>query len=140
MKQLVIILTLLSSLSCGVSSFDIDPTKHYTPAEVTAGGACDKIQPWENKTISIVGRIDQNYLSETENGGKFWLKDEKSSGFIEVYVRGASTQEVGAIYQLVKNSSKVTVTGKAVAATMPTQLTCRKSLYVEIDQASDIKP
>lgn len=122
-------------------AFDIDPSKVYTPTEVNqAGGKCNETQPWENKMISVVGYIDQPNLKETENGGKFWLRDQQTRNFIEVYVRGASLQEITSIYQLVAKSSTVTVTGMAVAGTMPTQLSCRKSLHLEINQHTAIKP
>jgi hypothetical protein len=123
------------------STFNIDPNKVYTPTEVNrAGGKCNKTQPWENKIISVAGYFNQPILSETENNGKFWLKDLKTDKFIDVYVRRASLQEIASIYQLVAKSLTVTVTGKAVAGTMQTPLSCRKSLQLEINQHTAIKP
>lgn len=144
-KTYFVYLLTVAICACEKSSmdpaFDVDPSKVYTPTEVNrAGGKCNKIQPWENKSISVVGYIDQPNLKETENGGKFWLRDQQTRNFVEVYVRGASLQEIASIYQLVAKSSTVIVTGKAVAGTMPTQLSCQKSLHLEINEHTAIKP
>lgn len=142
MNKLLVASFLLLCLSCDKSSFDIDPNQTYTPSQLLkrATGKCQDKQPWEGKLVKVTGRIDQTYLSETKNGGKFWLKDERNIDFIEVYVMKATPQELAAIYQLVQRSSKVTVTGELIADQLPTQLKCRKSLHVEIAQSSAIQP
>ncbi|OZI08831.1 hypothetical protein BWI93_07295 [Siphonobacter sp. BAB-5385] len=116
----------------------INPTKLYTPSELNAksNGACDQAKAWEGQMVQVRGRIDQPVLTETQNGGKFWLRDEK--GFIEVYVEGASAEDLQSLHHRVVKGRAVTVTGKAVAGERQTQFKCKKSLHVEISKADAV--
>ncbi len=124
--------------SCQKSEFTIDPAKLYTPSELNAkaSGKCDQIKAWEGQAVRVRGRIDQPVLSESQNGGKFWLRDEK--GFIEVCVRGALAEDIQTLHRRVVKGLEVTITGKAVAGEIQTQLKCKKSLYIEISKVEAI--
>lgn len=138
MKEILLVLFICCALACNKSRFEVDPNEIYSPSRLVkdAGGKCNTTQPWEGKTVRVAGRIDQPALYETRNGGKFWLLDEK--GFIEIYVQQASNEQLTAIYHKVIKGSSVTITGKAIAAEIDTQLKCRKKLYITIERADAI--
>ncbi|GAB3249365.1 hypothetical protein GCM10027347_06410 [Larkinella harenae] len=135
MKPIVLLTFLILMGACEKSYFEIDPDKVYTPSELIekANGKCNQRLPWEDKSVSVVGAIDRNFGSEIENEGKFWLRDEETRAVIEVYVRGASVEELARINAVLQKSFRVTVAGKAVAVERPTQLKCRKMLHLEIN-------
>lgn len=92
-------------------------------------GKCEPIQAWVGQ---VRGRMDQTALYETQNGGKFWLRDGKS--FIQVYVQGASAEDLRSLYTQVVKGLEVTVTGKAVAVEMRTQFKCKKAYTLRSDR------
>lgn len=138
MKKRILLPLVFWGFSCHKADFELNPETVYSPGELQkqAQGPCRKALSWEGISIQVKGRIDQPNLFETQNGGKFQLRDD--SGFIEVYVEGASPQEILAIHQKVKKGLAVRVRGKARAWEQYTQAKCTKHLHVVIDEAADL--
>lgn len=138
MKKILLFPLTFLNICCHKPDFEINSETVYSPSELRkqAEGPCRKILSWEGLSIQVKGRIDQPDLFETQHGGKFQLRDE--SGFIEVYVEGASLEETLAIHQKVKRGLFVRVRGKARAWEPYTQAKCTKHLLVVIDEAADL--
>lgn len=138
MKKLIWTLLIIGACQKPDNDDTINPTTLYTPSELNAksNGPCDQMKAWEGQMVHVRGRIDQPVLSEMPNGSKFWLRDEK--GFIEVYVKEASTEDLQSLNRQLVKGLNVTVTGKAVAGEKQTQFKCKKNLFVEISKADAV--
>ncbi|WP_420152187.1 hypothetical protein [Siphonobacter sp.] len=138
MKKLIWTLLIIGACQRPANDDTINPTTLYTPSELNAksNGACDQMKAWEGQIVQVRGRIDQPVFSEMQNGGKFWLRDEK--GFIEVYVKEASTEDLQSLHRRVVKGLNVSITGKAVAGQKQTQFKCKKNLFVEINKADAV--
>ncbi|RYF66275.1 MAG: hypothetical protein EOO39_23325 [Cytophagaceae bacterium] len=140
MKTILAFALLLMLLACEkpISPFTIDPAKTYTPTELTAQatGSCNVTHPWEGKTVSVVGHIESLNLFTH----KFWLYDDGGRGFVEIYSADPSAQSGREVYEFAKANTgrTITITGLTVGTDLPTQLSCKKGVSVQITDKTAI--
>jgi hypothetical protein len=143
MKKLSTLLLLLTTLlACDKTLFEIEPGKVYTPSELMekTSGKCKAPQRWEDKTVQVLGYIGQMQLNPPADGGKFWLHDGETRQVIEVYIQGATAEDVTQINALLKNNFRVVITGQTAVSYMPTQLQCIKGVKLIINKPEAIVP
>ena len=137
MRPYLLILLLLALLACEKTAFDIDPAKVYSPAELVEEiqGKCKNNHLWNGKQVTVSGMIGQ------PSTGRFLLLDERTRTPLTIMVAIKDSAELAKATAFLQANElrKATITGTARPEDMPTQLKCRTTIFVWIDNQNAVK-
>lgn len=137
MRPYLLILLLLALLACEKTAFDIEPAKVYSPAELVEKiqGKCKNNHLWNGKQVTVSGMIGQ------PSAGRFLLLDERTRTPLTIIVAIKDSAELvkATAFLQANELRKATIIGTGRPEDMPTQLKCRTTIFVWIDNQNAVK-